>query len=409
MPTLTLRSVKGVELTMAEVDANFTKLNTNSATATAAGSTQGTATAVTKTVTFVTSSSVGSGVVLDTPDDGIARTIVNHTPNTIQIYPAVGHTIDNGTVNAPLALTPGGAVDLIGTSTTNWTGVSIDIWDDENNTMTFPAHPSDPPAPPAGYVNLFAKNLGGRLVPAFKVASGLTSSLQPHMARNGWAQWRPTPGSTTVSAIGAAALTATGTATAASYATTSLHTRSTRVDYLVTVAATTAVAGYRIGTNIYRGQDGYHHIFRVAPATGTAGVSTQRFFCGMAGSTAAPTDVNPSTLTDIVGAGYDAADANWQIFFNDATGTATKVDTGIARPTTDRPGPYSVMIYCPPGGASLSVTFVDESTGTSFSTTATTDLLTPATACGPRAYHSVGGTSSVTGLTLFGGYMETDN
>lgn len=409
MPNLTLRSVKGVELTIAEVDANFTKLNTNTVTVAAAGSTQATATAVTKTVTFVTSSVVGSGVVLDTPEDGVVRTIVNHTPNTIQIYPAVGHTIDNGTVNVPLPLTPGGVVDVIGTSATNWTGISIDIWDDENNTMTFPAHPSDPPAPPAGFVNLFAKNLGGRLVPAFKVASGLTSSLQPHMARNGWAQWRPTVGSSTVSAIGAAALTATGTATAAGYGTTSLHARSSRVDYLVTTAATTAVAGYRAGTNTYRGVDGYHHIFRVAPATGTTGVATQRFFCGMAGSTTAPTDVNPSTLTDIVGAGYDSADANWQVFFNDATGTATKVDTGIARPAADRLGPFSVMIYCPPGGGSLGVTLINEETGSSFSTTATTDLLTTSTACGPRAYHSVGGTSSVTGLTLFSGYVETDN
>jgi len=409
MPTLTTRTGKGAELTWAEVDANWSALNTTvSAAVTAAGTTQGTATAIASTVAFITTSSAGSGVILGTPDPGLTRTIVNHTANAVQVYPAVGQSID-GVINTPLTLPPGNAVDLIATSATNWTGVSIDIWDDENNTLTLPGHASEPPAPPTGHINVFAKLLGGRYIPAFRIATGLTTSLQPHLARNGWAQWRPAANSATISAIGAAALTATGTATAANYATTSLHTRSTRVDYLQTTASTTAVAGYRIATNVYRGTDGYHMIARVAPATGTTGVTTQRFFCGMAGATAAPTDVDPSTLTDIVGAGYDAADANWQLYFNDATGTATKVNTGMTRPSADRSGPFSVMIFAPAGGASLSVQLVDETTGATFSSTATTDLLTITTACGPRAYHSVGGTSSVTGLTMFGLYVETDN
>lgn len=406
---LTTRSGKGAELTYAEVDANFTALNTTvSSSIAAAGGTQVTATPITKTVTFVTSSVAGSGVILDTPDDGKNRVIVNHTAFAINIFPGIGHTLD-GVVNAPILLPPGSGIEIAGTSASDWIGVFVDVWDDENNTFILPAHPSQPAAPPSSHMAMFARNVGGRIMPAFKASAGDMSPLQPHSARCGWIEWRPTPGSTTVSAIGSAAPSFTGTATAASYAPTSLHTRCSRVDVLVTTAATTAVAGYRIGTNAYRGVDGYHHIFRVAPATGTAGVSTQRFFAGMAGSTAAPTDVNPSTLTDIVGAGYDAADANWQIFFNDATGTATKVNTGIARPSADRSGPFSVIIYCPPGGASLTVQLIDETTGTGYITTATTDLLTTTTACGPRGYHSVGGTSSVTGLTLFSGYIDTDN
>jgi len=268
---------------------------------------------------------------------------------------------------------------------------------------------SSPAAPATGYFNFFAKSQGGRAMPAFIGPSGLDSVLQPHMAKNGWAEWKPAGTGTTVSTTGAAALTATGTATAAVYATTSLHTRCARIDYLVTTAATTAVAGYRIATNAYRRTDGFHHIFRVAPATGGT-VATGRFFCGVSTSTSAPTDVNPGTLTNTCGVGYaKGTDTNWQIYFG---GTAVaKVDTGMAVPTTDRPGPYTVVIFTPPGGSYIGVRFTDETTGVSYETTTTTstNMLAATTACGPRAYHSVGGTSSVVGLTLFNGYMETDN
>ena len=409
MPTLTLRNVKGSELTFTEVDNNFIALNTTvSATVTAAGTNQGTATAITSTVTFITSAASGTGVILPAPDDAERLTIVNHGANPVNIYPASGHTIDGGAANAPLVLPQGCAVDVIGTSATNWTGISIDIWDDENNALVIPKHASVPPSPPAGYVGIFAKSQANRNMPAFIGPSGLDSVLQPHMAKNGWAQWKPAGNSTTISAIGAAALSATGTATAKNYATTSLHTRTTGVDYLVTTAATTAVAGFRAATNYYRVTDGFHMIFRVAPATGGT-VATRRFFCGMSTSTAAPTDVDPSTLTNMCGVGYSSADTNWQFYFG---GTATvKVDTGITKPAADRTGPFTVIVFAPPGGGYIAAELVDEVSGTSVEslTTTSTNIMATTTAAGPRAYHSVGGTSSVVGLTLFSGYMETDN
>ena len=266
-----------------------------------------------------------------------------------------------------------------------------------------------PAAPAAGHTKIFAKNIGGRIMPAFMGPSGLDSTLQPHVARNRWSLWSPIVASATISAIGSAALTAVGTATASpAWASTNVHTRGNRLDYLVTTAATSAIAGYREATARWRGTDGYHHIFRVSPATGGT-VATRRFFCGMAASVAAQTDVQPSSQLSIVGVGYDAADTTWQVMFNDGTGTATKVNTAITRPSTDRPGIYSVMIFVPPGGASASVTITDEGAGTTYSTSSTTDLIVATTAVAARAYHSVGGTSSIVGLSLFGGYIESDN
>lgn len=266
-----------------------------------------------------------------------------------------------------------------------------------------------PGAPTTGNFRLFAKSQGGRVMPAFMGPSGLDSVLQPHLAKNGWAMWKPAGQSTTIQASGAAALTVVGTATTKNYATTSLHTRCTGVDFLVTTAATTAVAGYRATTNVYRVTDGFHMFFRVSPATGGT-VATGRFFAGMSTSTAAPTDVNPSTLTQICGVGYaKGTDTNWQIYFG---GTATaKVDTGMAVPAADRTGPFTVIVFAPPGGAYIGVRIVDEATGVSFesTTTTSTNMMAAETAAGPRGYHSVGGTSSVVGVTLFSGYVESDN
>jgi hypothetical protein len=129
----------------------------------------------------------------------------------------------------------------------------------------------------------------------------------------------------------------------------------------------------------------------------------------MAASAAQATDVQPSSQLNIAGVGYDAADTNWFFMFNDGTGVATKVDTTVARPTADRQSVYTVMVFCPPGGASIGVTFIDEANDVIYTSVATTDLIAASTALGPRAWSSVGGTSSVTGVTLFSGYMETDS
>lgn len=281
---------------------------------------------------------------------------------------------------------------------------------DDKSTVLLPSNGSaGPTTPPAGFIGLFVKPQGGRLMPAFVEPSGLDSVLQPHLAKNGWGSWKPTFTGTTISAIGGPALTATGTATSAPWAAASLHTRVQRVDYLVTAAATTAVAGYRVAAATWRMADGFHWIFRTCPATG-ATVSTRRCFIGLAASTAAPTDVNPSTLLNVLGLGYDAADTNWQVMVNDGTSTCTKIDTGLARPSSDRQTMYSTIIFSPPGGAWVGFRIVDEATG-SFYESAQISTNVPATTQNltPNCYASVGGTSSVVGLTFGGMWFDTDN
>jgi hypothetical protein len=102
----------------------------------AAGATQGTATALTTTYNVVTTVALGTGVVLPVPAaSGLLVTIVNKGANTLNVYPAVGGTIDAAALNAAVTLGVGASVSYQASSTTQWytinppvtagTGISI--------------------------------------------------------------------------------------------------------------------------------------------------------------------------------------------------------------------------------------------------------------------------------------------
>ncbi len=272
-----------------------------------------------------------------------------------------------------------------------------------------------PTPPAAGGVKLFGRNVGGRILPAIVGPSGLDTSLQPFMGRNKLGFFLPHGNNAgfTNFGLGTAAV---GTATGANVTTTNLHTYLQRHEWLVTTAATTAVAGVRATAQQKTvggpaaGLGGFMLVWRWAPATGVANAS-HRAFAGMRNSIAAPTDVNPSTLTGICGMGYDAADANIQFMHNDATGTATKIDLGaaFAKPNIDRTAVYEVVMFCPPGiTQALSYEVTNLVSGAVASGTVTTDLPSTTTLLAPYAYVSVGGVSSVVGIMVNSMYLESD-
>lgn len=271
-----------------------------------------------------------------------------------------------------------------------------------------------PAAPPADTARMFMREIANRAMIAYTGPSGLDTSLQPHFGRNKNAIWSPAGNSTTITAIGAAALTAVGTATAANVATTNRHTYQKRLEYLVTTAATTAVAGFRYAAAQWTvggpsaGDGGFHMICRWGPATGV-GTTTNRAFVGM-GPTAAPTDVEPSTITNMIGMGWDAADTNIQLMYRGA-GAVTKVDLGASFPvpTADRTKAYEIALFSPPGTTqSVGYEVTDLATGAVATGTITTNLPSTTTLLAPRGWMSVGGTSSVIGLALMSLYIETD-
>ena len=160
MSTITLRSVKGSPLTNTEVDNNFTNLNTdkyqsgdnvsagtisgstitatstltvgggsilsNDASVSAAGTTQGAATALTKTYNIVDSATASSAEGIKLPDvaAGLEAFVLNDTAVTIKIYPFASESIDAGSATAAVNLAAGHSLTLVGVSATKWNRMS---------------------------------------------------------------------------------------------------------------------------------------------------------------------------------------------------------------------------------------------------------------------------------------------
>lgn len=159
MSTLTLRSVKGTPLTNTEVDNNFSNLNTDkyesgsspsfadlaltgsltksvAGTVTAAGSTQGDATALTKTINMITTASANQGVKLPAAAAGLTIKIINTTAVTIVVYPNTSDVIDGGTVNVGVNLSPYSSVELVCQDAVDWYRVTnLIVYDSSGNRL----------------------------------------------------------------------------------------------------------------------------------------------------------------------------------------------------------------------------------------------------------------------------------
>lgn len=272
---------------------------------------------------------------------------------------------------------------------------------------------SNPATPAANTVRVFGRKVGGRMMLAMKGPSGLDTVLQPHQGRNKVKTNMP-QGNGTVIAANGITLTATGTATAASVATTNLHTAISRLDYLVATASTTAVAGgHSAAAQFFRGTSGgklggFHFIWRFGPATGVAADATRRGFCGLSSLTAAPTDADPSAQANVLGVGCDAADTTWHFMHKTGTGTVVKVNTGLSKSAADRTEAYELAMFCAPGGTTVQMVLTNLTADLAYEYEAAASLPAATTLLAPRAFFSVGGTSSVIGLAHMGLNLETD-
>lgn len=219
-------------------------------------------------------------------------------------------------------------------------------------------------------------------------------------------------GSTSTTSTVAFALASAGTASAPTFDYTSLYKSIGKVAWRITAASATAIA-YMRGNNFCArgvagyGSSGFKLTMRGGPDTGTT-TATARFFMGLKPA-ANPSDVEPSSLANIVGMGWDSADTNVQIMTNDASGVATKVNLGASFPvpTVDSSAFYRLDLSCDPGGASIAYKVTDMISGAIAEGTLTTDLPVATTALGVHAWHSVGGTSSVVGLAMQDVYIKT--
>lgn len=88
----------------------------------AAGTTQGTATALTTSINVITTAAANSGVILPNPRGGSELDILNIGANQCIVYPPTGAQINNLSANAGFTLAPNTAVKVKKFSALRWMG-----------------------------------------------------------------------------------------------------------------------------------------------------------------------------------------------------------------------------------------------------------------------------------------------
>lgn len=191
--------------------------------------------------------------------------------------------------------------------------------------------------------------------------------------------WWSAPGSgTALTSLGLALPTVTGSATARAPTTAGTVPASLRRVGYTSVATAGSLAGIRSAAAfLWRGnaagRGGWFLRWRVIP-TDAAAVAGERTFCGLGGA-AAPTNVEPNTLTNVVGVCQLSTSNNWHIITNDGAGVATTIDLGANFPAnTLSTDAYELSLYCAANGAAIQWRFERLWTAFVASGTLTTDL-----------------------------------
>lgn len=266
---------------------------------------------------------------------------------------------------------------------------------------------------PASGVRVYGDLAGGRAQVCIRRPSHRVAVLQSHLGRHRTIMATADGDSTTISQHGAT-FTAQGSVTAATTDTATFLQGQRRAEIKQVIPNTGNAAGlYSTVAQFYRGDvaghGGWYMAFRWAVGTGQA--ATTRGFCGLSSSVAAISDVDPSSLADVIGMGWDASDNEIQIMHRTGTGTVQKyaLYDGIwPVPTSDNSALFLFELYCPPNGAGISWR-LEEPVSKAFDFgTFFTDIPADTTMLAPRMYVGVGGVSSVIGLNFMNLYAETD-
>lgn len=289
--------------------------------------------------------------------------------------------------------------------------------------ITIPANTGNPASPPADSVTIFCREIASRALPAFVGPSGLDSALQPMLARNKIGYWNPAGNSTTAPAIvGMGPLTVVSNAgtgyTARNVATTNILTRMRRLAVVSTNQAGTMgsvrnpAAQYTVGNG--SGLGGFTFIARFATSDANT-VSGARAFMGFTSATNAPTNVQPSTLTNCVGLAQLSTDATqWYIVFGgSAAQTPIALGTALGAPTLNNTA-FDLALFSPHSANGV-IHYEVQNLGTGVKvsgtlTPATVGVQTPAstTLLAERLWRGNNTQDLTVALDIISIYIETD-
>jgi hypothetical protein len=265
------------------------------------------------------------------------------------------------------------------------------------------------PAAPASGLTVYAKEIGGRVLPKFIGPSGLDSPLQPAIFGNGVSIALPGL-STALSYVGMAAFTAVGTLSHPALAANSLR-ESTRRGSVVSAATAGSASELRLAaTQAWRGNGaglgGFFASFRWGISSA---VATARSAVGLwAATTATSATAEPSSIVNGIWVGNDAADANLQLMRNDGSGSATKIDLGSNFVKNQQNAIYELVLFCKPNDTRISYRVKRLDAAGEASGEITTDLPASTTFLAPHMYVNNGGTAAAVTIDVYRYYLESD-
>lgn len=337
-------------------------------------------------------------------------------------YTSSGNTLARTTVIA--SSNSGSLVTLVGTSYVACAPLaSKELHIGPDNGIQIPAPVSISPAiPPANTLQFFGRNIATRCLMGQIDPTDAVTAYQPILARNKIAYWNPAGNSTTTPGIfGLAALSLSGTATSRNVAITNLATRMRRIGYPSSSTAGT-FSGLRMGVVQFScgsgaspdDGSGFFLVERFVEAD-PAVVSGRREFFGMNISTSAPTNVEPNTLTNVVGVCQLSTDATQYYWYaaGSTAQTAVAIGTSIGAPAGSSTTAWELVIYCP---QSVANTFYLQLTNLSTGVVANTSFTGGATVV-PQSttllawqhWATNNATAAVVGVDLCSVYIETSN
>lgn len=241
----------------------------------------------------------------------------------------------------------------IGNGTTPWNTLNYGNQNSiTNNSALLTVVTDDDITPPqSDQLRLYAASIANRVFPKFMGPSGLSTSVQPLLARNKIGYWCP-PGSNGLPGIfGYTAPTALGTAVSRVVGVTNLFSRMRRYGYN-SAATINAQAGNRVAIGQVTlsnglGEGGFFKVVRWGNSDPSV-VTTARCFIGVTSSTAVLANVEPSTYTNVIGMGSGVADTTMQIFYGGSV-AQTPINLGPNFPAnTSNIDVYELTLFAPP-------------------------------------------------------------
>lgn len=267
---------------------------------------------------------------------------------------------------------------------------------------------SGAPTTSAANIGVYARNFGSETWPEFSL-NHFTAPIQRSMLQARRREWRPHGANTSATTFGLSIATS---GTTAAYAMTAGDRKESAkyVNYR-TSATAGSVAGVR-GTTLYvcSGASDYGGYYFCSQSSMLNNLATGRNMTGLHGASGSFPAAGTAftSLTDVIGLGFEHGATEYSIVHNDASGTATTIPLGSSFPTASVNVSWMVLeIFCGRGASSVSYRVTNLKNGAVAQGSISTNLPSSTTLLTPITYCSNGTTASFASVAVGTISLET--